>query len=110
MGGGDCENVLSAVKIQRDPANPPGPLVDDLALRGWRSCGYLFGKVDRIDVASVAKKHADAISIGGEALIGCRLSRRRHRHGGGQAGYNAKCADPSSGESSEPPASWLDGR
>src|SRR5215216_6573007 len=100
MGGGDCENVLSAVKIQRDPANPPGPLVDKLALGGGRSCGYLFGKVDGIEIASVANECADAVDIGHEAWMSGRLSRRRRRQGG-QAGHDAKGADPPSGEGSE---------
>ena len=109
MGKGDCEDVLSAVDIQGDPANPPGPLVDELALGGRRGCGELFGKVDGIEVASVAKEYADAVDIGDEALISCRLSRRRHWQGGGQAGHDAKCADPPSGESSEGRLSWPDG-
>ena len=102
MAKGVCEDVSSAVDIQGDSANPADPLVDELALGGRSGCGHLFGKIDGIEVASVAKKYADAVDIGDEALVGCRLSHRRRWHGGGQAGQNAKCADPLSGESSEP--------
>ena len=101
MRKGDFEETLSAVDIRGYSANPPGPLVDKLALGGRRGCGYLFGKVDGIKIATVTYEYADAIDIGDEAWIGCRLSRRRRWHGGGQAGQNAKGADPSSGQSSE---------
>ena len=102
MGKGGCEDVSGAVDIQGDPANPSGPLIDELALGRRGGCGHLFGKIDGIEVAAGAKEYDDAVDIGDDALIGCRLSRRRRRHGGGQAGQNAKCADPPSGESSEP--------
>ena len=105
LGKGDFEEVLSAADIQGDPANPPGPLVDELALGGRRGRGDLFGKVDGIKVASVANEGADAVDVGDEAWIGGRLSRRRRRQGGGRdeegAGHDAKGADPPSGEGSE---------
>ena len=109
MGKGDCEDVSSAVDIQGDPANPPGPLVDELALGGRRGRGDLFGKVDGIEVASVANEHADAVDIGDEALIGCRLSRRRRRQGGGQAGQQRQRRRSTVWREQRARASWPDG-
>ena len=71
MGKGGCEDVSSAVDIQGDPADPSGPLVDELALGGRGGCGHLFGKVGGIEVASVANEHAHTFDIGEEALTGC---------------------------------------
>src|ERR1044072_3081532 len=68
---------------------------------GGRGGGDLFGKCDGIEITSVTYQDADAIDIGDEAWIGCRLSRRRRWHGGGQAGQNADGTDPPSDQSSE---------
>ena len=102
VGQGRCEDVPSAVDIEGDPADPARPLVDELALGGRCGGSYPFDKVGGIEVASVANEHAHTFDIGEEALTGCWLSRRLRRQGGGQAGQNAKCADPPSDESSKP--------